>query len=354
MDPTFWELLFVLVLTGVLFAVMPRLTRPDVFFAVTVVPAFRQTSEGRRVVTNYRLGSLASSLVAMAVLVLTARSQLAAPWMALALLPQVLGTTVAFVAVRRHVLPHAVQPASTREAVVALRRDTIPGGWALQVLPFVLLAAAAVVLAMRWSDLPARIPVHWGLDGQADRWTERTGLSVFAPLAATALLCGLMLTLSVGLLLGRRVQAAGSAALREARFRRLTMLVLFAAEMMIAVGASQAALVLVVQPASLARGFTLLVGAVLAATVVLVVLLFRLGQGGSGGQADSVAGAPVGDRTPDSAWKWGLIYVNAQDPAFLVEKRFGVGYTFNFGHPIAWLLLALLVGIPVVLALFAA
>jgi uncharacterized membrane protein len=108
-----------------------------------------------------------------------------------------------------------------------------------------------------------------------------------------------------------------------------------------------------VQPASLARGFTLLVGAGLAATIVLVVLLFRLGQGGSGGQADSVPASPVGDRTPDSAWKWGLLYVNAQDPAFLVEKRFGVGYTFNFGHPIAWLLLALLVGIPIVLALFA-
>jgi uncharacterized membrane protein len=353
MDPTFWELLFVLVLTGVLFAVMPRLTRPDVFFAVTVAPAFRQSAEGRRVVTNYRLGSLASSVVALAVLGLTARSQLAAPWMALALLPQVLGTTLAFVTVRRHVLPHAVQPATTREAVVARRRDTIPGGWALQVMPFVLLAAAAVVLAMRWTDLPARIPVHWGLDGQADRWTERTVVSVFAPLAAAALLCGLMLALSVGLLRGRRVQAAGSAALREARFRRLTMLVLFAAEMLIAAGASQVALVLVVQPASLARGLTLLVGAGLAATVVLVVLLFRLGQGGSGGQADSAPEAPVGDRTPDSAWKWGLIYVNAQDPAFLVEKRFGVGYTFNFGHPIAWLLLALLVGIPVVLALFA-
>jgi uncharacterized membrane protein len=48
-----------------------------------------------------------------------------------------------------------------------------------------------------------------------------------------------------------------------------------------------------------------------------------------------------------------LLYVNTQDPALLVEKRFGVGYTFNFGHPIAWLLLALLVGVPIVLALLA-
>jgi uncharacterized membrane protein len=129
------------------------------------------------------------------------------------------------------------------------------------------------------------------------------------------------------------------------------MLVLFAAGMMIALGASQVALSLLVPPALLARSFTLLVGAGLAATIVLVVLLFRLGQGGSSGQTDSEGAAPVGDRTPDSAWKWGLLYVNAQDPAFLVEKRFGVGYTFNFGHPVAWVLLALLVGVPIALGL---
>jgi uncharacterized membrane protein len=273
--------------------------------------------------------------------------------MALALLPQVLGTTAAFVTVRRQVLPHAVQPATAREAVVARRRETFPGGWALQALPFAGLTAAAVVLSMRWPDLPARIPVHWGLNGQADRWTDRTLVSVFAPMATAALMCGLMLAISVGLLHGRRVKATGSAARREARFRWLAMLVLFAAEMMIALGASQAALFLVVRPALLARGFSLLVGAGLAATIVLVVLLFRLGQGGSSGQADPEGMAPVGDRTPDSAWKWGLLYVNSQDPAFLVEKRFGVGYTFNFGHPIAWLILAALVGIPIALGLFA-
>ncbi len=353
MDPTFWELLFVLVLTGALFVVMPRLTRPDVFFAVTVSPAFRQTSQGRRVVTNYRLGSLAARLLALAVLALTARSQLSASWMALALLPQVLGTTAAFVTVRRQVLPHAVQPATAREAVVARRRDSIPGGWAVQALPFAVLTASAVILAMRWPDLPARIPVHWGLNGQADRWTDRTLVSMFAPMAAAGLMCGLMLAVSVGLLRGRRVQATGSAARREARFRWLTMLVLFAAEMMIALGASQVALFLVAPPALLARSFTLLVGAGLAATIILVVLLFRLGQGGSSGQEDSAGMAPVGDRTPDSAWKWGLFYVNAQDPALVVEKRFGVGYTFNFGHPVAWVLLAALVGIPVALALLA-
>ncbi|HEV7139458.1 MAG TPA: DUF5808 domain-containing protein [Steroidobacteraceae bacterium] len=42
-----------------------------------------------------------------------------------------------------------------------------------------------------------------------------------------------------------------------------------------------------------------------------------------------------------------LVYFNRADPAFLVEKRFGVGYSFNFAHPVAWTLLALVVAIAV-------
>ena len=62
--------------------------------------------------------------------------------------------------------------------------------------------------------------------------------------------------------------------------------------------------------------------------------------------------APVGDRTPDSAWVLGMLYVNHDDPALFVEKRFGIGYTLNFGHPLSWVLMGLLVGIPVLLAVF--
>jgi uncharacterized membrane protein len=40
----------------------------------------------------------------------------------------------------------------------------------------------------------------------------------------------------------------------------------------------------------------------------------------------------VGDRTPDACWRWGLFYVNPADPSILIEKRFGIGYTLNFGN----------------------
>lgn len=46
----------------------------------------------------------------------------------------------------------------------------------------------------------------------------------------------------------------------------------------------------------------------------------------------------------EEKWKLGMFYVNKDDPALMVEKRMGGGYTFNFGNPKAiWILLAILV-----------
>jgi hypothetical protein len=47
---------------------------------------------------------------------------------------------------------------------------------------------------------------------------------------------------------------------------------------------------------------------------------------------------PTGPRPPDEAWK-GFLYSNANDPAVLVPKRYGIGYTLNFGNPWSWAVL---------------
>ncbi len=46
-------------------------------------------------------------------------------------------------------------------------------------------------------------------------------------------------------------------------------------------------------------------------------------------------------------WVAGLIYVNPNDPALLVRKRFGFGRTLNFGHRASWLIMILILSIPV-------
>jgi uncharacterized membrane protein len=92
------------------------------------------------------------------------------------------------------------------------------------------------------------------------------------------------------------------------------------------------------------------VAVLLGVTLVAFAAYIRMGQGGSRLVDPTEYQPPVGDHTPDDAWKWGLIYYNPDDSALIVEKRFGLGYTFNFANRWAWVLLAVLL-LPAVLAL---
>ena len=57
------------------------------------------------------------------------------------------------------------------------------------------------------------------------------------------------------------------------------------------------------------------------------------------------------------AWirrKGGLVYVSRDDPAIMVGNRFGVGFTFNFGNPAAWLVCGTIAAVPAGLAIIGA
>lgn len=84
-------------------------------------------------------------------------------------------------------------------------------------------------------------------------------------------------------------------------------------------------------------------GGMMTVIVVVTVIAIRRMQ-----RSD----APRGEVTPDKCWHGGIFYYNPQDPALLVGKRVGVGWTFNFAHPAAWLILALLVTVPAGIAIF--
>ncbi|KQR67447.1 DUF5808 domain-containing protein [Pedobacter sp. Leaf176] len=42
-------------------------------------------------------------------------------------------------------------------------------------------------------------------------------------------------------------------------------------------------------------------------------------------------------------WKWGLFYFNRDDSRIIVPKQMvGLGWTFNFAHPISFIFIALI------------
>lgn len=338
----------ILVTLGILSAVahwlVPRFTRPDLYFAVTVAPGFRDSAEGRSILRRFRrelIGVSVPALALLGVLVLTYTLPLAP----LGLLLQLGAYFAVYYRARRHVLPHAIVPTTVREAQVGKRNRRVPGGWPTAIGPFVLIAACAGYLGKNWRRVPARLVMHWGANGQPDRWAQRSLGTVFFPLIIAA---AVLLTMTL-LLYGmahwlRPIHAGGVEGEHESRYRRTASILLLALEYWVAVLCSWLA-VRPLLPHAFQQppvGLAMLPGLI---AVAATAILMWLGQGGSrispAQPTDPESTTPVGDRTEDRFWRLGIFYFNREDPSVMVEKRFGIGYTVNLARPVAWVIILL-------------
>jgi uncharacterized membrane protein len=345
-----------ILLIALWFHFLPQLTRTDLFFAVTVEPAFHKSSEARRVVRQFRAAVWIEFLAAVAMVLVGAVFNLVF-LLIVAIFWQIAGAFVAFLRARKQVLPHAVTATVNREAALVPRSAGV-AYWFLQLGPFAILAARAAYLRANWQQIPERFPVHWGLDGQPNGWSTRSFAGVYGPLLLAMVVCVFLLLCSCAIVhWTRNIRATGDAAVGESRFRRAQLGIVTAVGYFIALVFS-----LVASPlrpnAENEPPIALLLAGTFLFVVTVLMIMFYLGQGGSNltRAREVAAAAPViADRTPDRCWKVGIFYFNPDDPALLVEKRFGMGYTINFGHRGAWLIVAAILAIviaPLIIARF--
>jgi uncharacterized membrane protein len=324
----------VLLLISALFSIIPGLTRPDLFFAVTVPLQFRQTADAKRILRRFRIIVWSSTLAAIAV-------ELATGLSLVALLIVVAGFLGALVSSHGRALAYAAAPSSILEVNLAAPREGLPGGPIVTLLPVASLIALGVWAELNFDRLPPRFPLHWGFEGP-DQWVATTPSTLFGFLASLALLCLFLAGSAWGVLnLSRRVSTTGASAAGERHFRRRIVQLMIVIEFFIACPAWFA----LFQPSAMIMNIW---GSALAVVILgFVFSLIRLGQGGS--RAALATGTAQGDHTPDACWKWGVFYFNPADPSILIEKRFGIGYTLNLGNRWSWAALAVLILVPLAL-----
>ncbi len=344
-------------LIGVLHWLMPSLVPPTVPFGVRV-PGDRADEPAIAVQRRrYRVGIAAVTVAAAAGAVLGAghrRAGLLAPGAELA------ACLALYLHARGRILAAKEAGdwfAGHRQVAVtdtSLRTDPERYPWRWAVPPVLLLAAIAVTGAVRYSRMPARIAVHFGTGGHPDRYAAKSVGSVFTPALAQALMTVLLLVLARVVVRGRaRLDAEDpQAALRHRRFVSVMARTLLAMAAFVNLGFLGAVLATwdVLRPPGPALTALAMIPALAAAAVVVAVAV-RTGQGGSRLRLPYARpGDPaVVNRDDDRFYRWGLFYVNGDDPALFVPKRFGVGWTVNLGRPLAWLLLAGTLAVLVVL-----
>jgi len=286
-----------------------------------VPPDFRQSRAGRHAIRMFRRTILAVVVVAACAVLLSPAGLLnataaAAPFAIL------LAGGIGFRWQNRRLAPAAVQFTRPREAEMTTAADRLPWFAWFAGGPFVLLAAAATWLYLHWDGIPARFGVHFGAGGHADRWAERSIKAVYGPLFLGTEVCVWILLMALAGWFGSRrsrsrpVMLGGSIAV-EYLLGLLFDLIAVQAQLGIPVW------VIAVSP--------------WAILIPLIIVMTR---------KMSEPWEPM-DPTPNECWKADILYYNPNDAALFVEKREGLGYTFNFANPWSW---ALLLGLALVVA----
>jgi len=324
-----WSVMLVVTVNAILFHAMPRFSRPDILFAVTVPEAFA-AGAGRALVARYRAIVWSGAAAALAISLLLPAPRPGSGRGGLLIMGVVAGNMMvalaAWLFAHRKARAHAVPPSDVRVASLVPRDTSLPGGALFAGGPFAILLATALLVYTYRRDVP---------DGAGSN--DSLGF-----LALGGVYVAMMLTMAVSLARRtRQIAVDGPAAAAEQRFRRVNVLVL------VLTGYAAAILLSATTVGSIpAFGDTVSgsVGFVLLPLMLfnfgVTFWMFRVGQGGQRAVAPAARQEVHGDATPDHAWKvGGLVYFNPHDSAMWVENRVGFGYTLNMGNPRAWLLI---------------
>jgi len=372
--------LVIMVFVALMMFLMPSITRPTLPLGVSIPQQRVGDPVIGTAVRRYRLGVLlAWALSALVTLLLAAVAPVAAVIVPVFL--QLALILAAYIVCRRIIQRAKTEGHWYQDVPVRLSgtltatttRASTSVGWFIA--GTVLLAAVAAVGVSIYDSLPEILTIHWDAQGVANGFATKSVWSVFGPLLIGLGMIAFLF--SIARLTSRiplRRVADYSAEQQQAMGQLMQQLI------------GQLALVLsgVVGAISLQSWFAPSHAATsLAIALVALLLIFGLigvflvrqrritrnialdvAHAGSAGASRFVAGhsdaADAGGLgtahrpdTPDDDryWKGGLIYLNRNDPALWVPKRFGVGWTVNLAHPggIAILAIPVLIIIGVVI-----
>eukprot|EP00183_Erythrolobus_madagascarensis_P003363 CAMPEP_0185851542 /NCGR_PEP_ID=MMETSP1354-20130828/10286_1 /TAXON_ID=708628 /ORGANISM="Erythrolobus madagascarensis, Strain CCMP3276" /LENGTH=368 /DNA_ID=CAMNT_0028552551 /DNA_START=95 /DNA_END=1201 /DNA_ORIENTATION=+ len=206
--------------------------------------------------------------------------------------------------------------------------------------------------------LPARVPLHWDMSGQADRHGNPRDLWVFFKVIImnTALLMLVLWAIAKERwVISDDQSSENNTRAQELQLARRQVLARMMERTIVGVDVGLCVLwiglaVSVSQVVELPVGAVVLVGSLLVLSLSYIPVLVglpevrRIQSELTPILGDSAAG------TDSSGWKWGgMVYYAPNDPAIVVPKRVGIGQTLNMARPASWLIFA---GLPVLIVLW--
>jgi uncharacterized membrane protein len=232
---------------------------------------------------------------------------------------------------------------AARVAAAPLSVDEVRGdGFARVSLALCVLMglASAAYAMMRYEAMPDRVATLASLLGASDALVDK---SIVVALVIPSL--NLVLSTSfalMGLMIVRakrsvRGGSGGHSAEAQDAFRRIYAQVFGGMALFICLLLSMLSVELTrvsISPdSSLGIAFAWAAGAMIVYSLANLIRILRCyGQGGALLEAGSEDAPLTGGLADNTRWVYGVFYIDKHDPSFLVESRFGIGYTLNLGN----------------------
>lgn len=204
-------------------------------------------------------------------------------------------------------------------------------------LHFLLITINVVVIWWYYDNIPDKLILHYDFSGQADRFGSKSVGVVFMTNLFQLIMVFISITTQEAIIRSKQKinPLSPEVSSKKGSFSRFKVslgLQLVTIFIIVLFTLVQGSIIEIIKPAVVVILFFL---AVIIIAVISVILKYKEENAVN----DTFQEPNLFLSEADHYWKWGLFYVNPNDPSVLVEKRVGLGWTVNFGHRLGWVIL---------------
>jgi len=332
-------------LVGGIFLAYPRITRKGLVFGTYVGESVAEGEEARRIKREWDRGIVMVMVLSLAVgygISMVGRpvtGNLTGTVVLLGSLPFLY--VWVYSQARRLAPPSAARQAEISAAPLSVN-DRLGEGLGIFALVVCILTGLAVIAyaTIRYGSLPDSVPTLANLFGINEELRDKSLIAILLmPLLSLVVCSGFAL---MAILIARakssvRAGLGGRSVEAQKSFRVLMSQLLSGMALFTCLFASLVSVKIVHAALSPPPFLHLSIGLAAGAMVLFALLsLFQIMTGSGQGGALLEKGSPeaplTGALADNAHWYLGMMYIDKDDPSILVESRFGLGYTVNYGN----------------------
>ncbi|AKN32135.1 hypothetical protein Ccar_15195 [Clostridium carboxidivorans P7] len=365
------SIVFIVILIFLIQVLTPRLTRKEIYFGIRIPKNQLESEKLKNIYKKYVTNNIIVSIpyiiiVFLLCYYLNAYFEILNVVLILAYL--IISFFVYFIANKEvKKVKNELNWGKTKKSVVVIDTNftkeknksmLVSPSWFL--IPLFMIVINLYIGYRVYHNLPDIVPTHFDFAGEANGWTPKS-YKLIIQMPAVQLFMTIIMFFSYKIIgwSKQQISASDPKASKERnkifRYRWSAYMILMAIAINILFTVGNLSILQVIKM-SAKTSMIVIFTITMLIIVSSIVMSVKTGQGGSKIKVGSMdeENEKVQDRDDDKYWKLAnSIYVNKDDPAIFVEKRFGIGWTMNFGNTksiiIAVVFIILMIALPILI-----